>query len=152
MRQTLGASSGFSRARNDSTSRLAGLAHVFVFQRRRAEHVGNFCNLMSNCGPREEWGPCIGNRTWQVHRLKSHQRQRVSGSQQASRALAAGEPEMFLQQRAQPAFFLVADAVADFGAAHEFVIAIVASERVAKNVSEPPSHARAEIHSGPTQN
>src|SRR5271170_396058 len=64
----------------------------------------------------------------------------------ASAARAAGKPEMFLQQRAQPTFFLVADAVANFGAAHKFVVAIVASERIAKNVGEPAGHAGPEIH------
>src|ERR1700733_8770665 len=59
---------------------------------------------------------------------------------------------MFLQQRTQPAFFLFAGPVANFGATHKFVIAIVAGERVAKNVSEPASHARTQIHSGRAQN
>src|SRR5580658_2658563 len=53
---------------------------------------------------------------------------------------------MFLQQQAQPALFLVADAVADFGATHEFVVAIVAGERVAKNVGKPTGHSGAKIH------
>src|SRR6202044_2259076 len=63
-----------------------------------------------------------------------------------------GEPKMLLQQRTQPAFFLFAGAVANFCATHKFVIAIVAGERVTKNVSEPAGHARTQIHPGRTQN
>src|SRR5271156_3144255 len=114
-----------------SAGRIAGLAHVFVLQRQRADHIGNLGFITDHLA-REVRRPSIGNRTGQVHGFQAHQRQQVSRLQQAPRALAAGEPEMFLQQQAQPALFL--GAVADFRTAHEFVVAIIAGERVAKNV------------------